>query len=199
MPVIGLTGGIGMGKSASATILRELGLPVYEADKAVHVLLRKGGKAVRPVARLSPSSLQHGAINRKHLGQLVFGDPGKLRKLEKILHPLVQQAEAHFLQKARKRKAKAAVLEIPLLFETGADKRCDYVICVMASKAVQRKRVMQRSGMTEKKLRAIRARQMSDQKKRKLADFVVNTGNGWKRTRQQLERALRLILDKNHA
>src|SRR6185312_6377651 len=121
------------------------------------------------------------------------------RKLEKILHPLVQQAEAHFLQKARKRKAKAAVLEIPLLFETGADKRCDYVICVMASKAVQRKRVMQRSGMTEKKLRAIRARHMSDQKKRKLPDYVVNTGNGWKRTRQQLERALRLILDKNHA
>jgi dephospho-CoA kinase len=198
-PIIGLTGGIGMGKSTAAAILREMGLPVYHADGAVHDLLAKGGKAVKPVARLFPETLRRGAIDRKRLGHIVFNHPGKLRKLEKILHPLVRQAEHEFLQKARQRKARAAILEIPLLFETGADKRCDYVICVAAPKAVQAKRVLHRPGMTAKKLKAIRARQWPDTKKRKHADFTVDTGGSLAATRRRLRAVLGSVLGDDHA
>lgn len=199
MPVIGLTGGIGMGKSTAAGILRALGLPVYHADRAVHELLRKGGKAVEPVARLFPAALRYGAIDRKRLGPMVFGAPGELRKLEKILHPLVRRMENEFLRKARKEKALAAVLEIPLLFETGGHKRCDYVICVTAPKAVQKTRVLHRRGMTEEKFKSICARQIADDKKRALADFVVNTGGSRAMTESQLKRALEFILGSEHA
>jgi len=192
--IVGLTGGIGMGKSAAAKILRGFGLPVYEADRAVHALLRKGGKGVKPVARLFPEVFKRCAIDRKRLGQIVFGRPDKLRSLEKVLHPLVRQAENEFLRKARKQKKSAAVLEIPLLFETGGHRRCDYVICVVAPKAIQKARVMQRRGMTAKKLKAILARQMPDRKKRSIADFVVDTGSSYRATRKKLHNVLNTIL-----
>jgi dephospho-CoA kinase len=192
--IIGLTGGIGMGKSTAAKILRGFGLPIYKADQAVHTLLHKGGKAVKPVARLFPETLKRRAIDRKRLGQIVFGHRDKLRGLENILHPLVRQAESEFLRKARQQKKRVAVLEIPLLFETGGYKRCDYVICVMAPKAVQKARVMQRRGMTAKKLKAILARQMPDRHKREIADFVVDTGGSYQTTRKNLRNVLDRIL-----
>lgn len=190
MLVIGLTGGIGMGKSTAAKILCGFGLPIYHADKSVHALLRKGSKAVKPAARLFPEALKNGAINRKILARLVFCCPTKLKQLENILHPLVQQIEGKFLSKARKQKARGAVLEIPLLFETGGQKRCDIVVCVTAPRAIQKARVMKRFHMTEARFKAILKRQMPDGKKRKKADYVVHTGKSYADTKCQLERIL---------
>ena len=184
--IVGLTGGIGMGKSTAAKILKRFGLPVYSADHAVHSLLRKSGKAVKPVAKVFPEALSRGAIDRKKLGVVVFGNKPKLKTLEKILHPLVRKEEKKFLAKVRARKKPAAVLEIPLLFETGADKRCDVTIVVVAPRAVQMKRVMQRPGMSIAKFKAIQAYQMSDKRKRKIADYVVDAGGSLAATRAQL-------------
>jgi len=194
MLVIGLTGGIGVGKSTVAALFRRRGLPVYEADGAVHRLLARGGKAVRKVARLFPQAHRAGVIDRQHLGRLVFHHPQHLKKLEKILHPLVHQAENEFLRKALRQKKKAAVLEIPLLFETGGQKRCDYVVCVTAPKAVQKARAMRRPGMTKAKLEAILARQMPDRKKRVLSDFVIDTGGSYRQTEKQLQQVLKKVL-----
>lgn len=194
MIILGLTGGIGMGKSAVAGILHAYGAPIYNADHQVHALLRKGGQGVRPVAKLFPASYRRGAIDRKLLGTIVFGRRRKLKKLEKILHPLVRQAEKKFLQAAQRKKALVAVLEIPLLFETGGDKRCDYVICVKAPKKVQRARVLQRRGMTRQKLKAIRAHQLPEKTKQKRADYVINTGGSRAQTKKQLCRMLDQIL-----
>ncbi len=199
MLVIGLTGGIGMGKSTAADILRSFGLPVYEADKTVHRLLRKNGKAVKPVARLFPAAFKRDAIDRKEVGKLVFGQPQLLKKLEAILHPLVRRAEKEFLAKARKQKKPAIILEIPLLFETGGEKRCDATLCVTAPPAVQKKRVMQRPGMTAQKLKAILGRQMPDMEKQKRADFVIQTGGTYADTKKQLRAVLECLLEKNHA
>jgi len=187
MIIIGLTGGIGMGKSTAAAILNKFGLPIYDADKAVHGLLQKGGKAVKPVAKLFPECVNKGAIDRAILGRLVFGKPAQLKKLEKILHPLVRRAERDFLKQARRDKAPAAVLEIPLLFETGAEDRCDITICVTATRAVQKARVLKRKGMTSQRLAAILQRQMPDKDKRNRADFVVRTHKGRVDTRRQLQ------------
>ncbi|HUY68985.1 MAG TPA: dephospho-CoA kinase [Alphaproteobacteria bacterium] len=186
MIVIGLTGGIGMGKSAAAAILGDLGLSVHDADAAVHKLLAKGGKGVRPVARLFPQAFRAGAVDRRVLGAMVLGKPAQLKKLEKILHPLVRQAEEEFLRRARRRKAPAAVLDIPLLFETGAERRCDVTICVTAPEKIRQARTLRRKGMTRKKLAAIRAHQMPDAEKRRRADHVVDTGGTRAATRRQL-------------
>jgi dephospho-CoA kinase len=194
MLIIGLTGGIGMGKSTAAKALRAMGFPVYHADRAVHDALRKGGKAVKPVARLFPKALQKNAIDRKILGYLVFGYPRKLKQLEKILHPFVWQAEAMFLKQARKAKAPAAILEIPLLFETGGEGRFDAVLCVTAPYAVQKARVMARPRMTEARFKAIRARQMKDSEKRKKSDYIIHTGKGLADTRTQLKRVMDTLL-----
>ncbi len=190
MLVIGLTGGIGMGKSTAAKILRGFGLPVYYADKSVHELLRKDGKAVKPVAKLFPEALKKGAIDRKTLGRLVFNNPAKLKRLEKILHPMVKDIERVFLAKAGKQKVRAAILEIPLLFETGGEKRCDFTICVTAPRNVQKDRVMRRFHMTETRFKTILKRQMPDAKKRKRADYVVQTGTSYADTKRQLKNIL---------
>ena len=192
MIIIGLTGSIGMGKTTVAGILKKLGYPVYSADEAVHHVLKKGGKAVKAVAKIFPESLKRGAIDRKILGKIVFGQPRKLRQLEKIIHPLLRDIERKFLQKARKKKAPAAILEIPLLFETGADKRCDITLCVTAPAAVQRARVLARKGMTKEKLKAILARQMSNKEKCAKADYVVPTGT----SRRDTEKFLRKLFDE---
>ena len=201
MIIIGLTGGIGMGKSTAAAILAEFGFPVHYADAVVHELLAKGGKAVKPIAKLFPETVKDGAIDRATLGRSVFGKPAQLKQLEKILHPLVVADEAEFVKKAKRRKAKAVILEIPLLFETKADKRCDVVICVSAPKAIQKDRVMKRKDMTAAKFKAILARQMPDQDKRNRADFVVGTGLGKANTKKQLRAILNHIdaLGLNHA
>jgi len=190
MLVIGLTGGIGMGKSTAADILSSFGLPVYNADRAVHALLDKGGAAVKLVAKLFPAALKNGAIDRSVVGSLVFNKPVLLKKLETILHPLVQRIEREFLKQAQRDKIAAVVLEIPLLFETGAEKRCDVTICVTAPKAVQKARVLKRKGMTPERFKSIVARQMPDKEKRQRADFVVKTGVSRADTKKQLNAIL---------
>ena len=190
MLIIGLTGSIGMGKSTSARILKRLGFPVYDADKIVHGLLAKEGAAVKSVAKAFPQSLKKGAIDRKVLGQLVFGKPDHLTMLEKILHPLVHKAERLFLKKARQSNATAAILEIPLMYETGAETRCDIVLCVTAPRTIQKQRVMSRPGMTEAKYKAILRRQLTDKQKRSRADHIVYTHKGYADTKLQLEAIL---------
>ena len=184
--IIGLTGSIGMGKSTAAKILARLGLPFYSADAAVHALLGPKGRAVSKVAKLFPSARRGDAIDRKILGALVFGQPALRRQLEAILHPMVRQEEKKFLAQARKTKAPAVVLEIPLLFETGAEQRCDVVLCVTAPKAIQQARVLKRRGMTPEKFRAILKAQLPDAEKRRRADYVIKTGKGLADTRKQL-------------
>ena len=193
MKIIGLTGSIGMGKSTTAKILRRMGFPIYSADAAVHEVLKKGGKAVDAVANLFPETLKRGAIDRTLLGQAVFSHPDKLRKLERIIHPLVRQSERAYLQKARKAKTPAVLLEIPLLFETGSEKRCDLTLCVTAPRAVQKARVLSRPDMTEEKLRAILARQMPDAEKRRRADYVIPTGKGQEATEHHLHKLFRKL------
>lgn len=175
MIVLGLTGSIGMGKTVAAEVFRGLGVPVFDADGAVHDFLRVGGRAVAPVGRAFPGALLDGAIDRKKLGDFVFGDDEALDKLESILHPLVREQENAFLSQASKEGFAVVVLEIPLLFETGAERLCDGVVVVSAPTEVQEARVLKRPGMTAEKLAAIRARQMSGKEKKARADFIIDT------------------------
>jgi dephospho-CoA kinase len=188
MMIIGLTGGIGMGKSTVAKYLRQIGFPVFSADDAVNALLKKGGAGVVPVATFFPETLKRGGIDHKLLGRAVFDQPKKLDKLEEIIHPLVIKAEKAFLQKTRKTKARAAILEIPLLFETGAEKRCNITLCVTASAIVQKARVLSRKNMDRKKLQGIMARQMPDAEKCRRADYVVPTGTDMTTTKKCLRK-----------
>jgi dephospho-CoA kinase len=176
MIVFGLTGSIGMGKSTAAAALRRLGVPLYDADAEVHRLLGKGGKAVAAVETDFPGvRSESGAIDRRRLGQLVFGKPDALRRLEKILHPMVRTAERRFLARARACHEKLVVLDIPLLYETDRIDRIDGVIVVSAPLRLQRERVLRRSGITPERFRAILDSQLSDREKRRRADFVVHT------------------------
>jgi dephospho-CoA kinase len=188
MIVVGLTGSIGMGKSNAAHVLRRLGVPVHDADGAVHLLMGPGGRAVLKVAEAFPQALAGNRIDRKVLGDLVFGDTPALRRLEAIIHPLVRQSSRTFLAAAARRRARIAVLDIPLLYESGGDKMVDAVIVVSAPRQIQRQRVMARPGMTEEKFRAILARQVPDVEKRRRADYVVFTGGHRGETFRQLKR-----------
>ena len=191
MLVLGLTGSIGMGKSTAAAMLRQEGLPVHDADVAVHGLMAKGGKAVSVIAKRFPDAVVDGSVDRARLGQQVFGDEAALRALEGILHPLVRQSAERFLrQQARRRKA-VAVLDIPLLFETAAETRCDAVVVLSAPGWLQRQRVLARAGMTVERFEAVRAQQMPDREKRRRADYVVDTGLSKRNTLCQLRRVLR--------
>ncbi len=174
MIVIGLTGSIGMGKSTVAERFRQLGIPVCDADAVVHELYE--GAAVAPIEAAFPGTTSGGKVDRVKLGQAVLKDPHGLKRLEAIVHPMVQEAEREFLRKAAEQGAQMAVLEVPLLFETGGDARVDVTIVVSAPPEVQRERVLARPGMTPSKLEAILARQMPDSEKRRRADFVVDTG-----------------------
>jgi dephospho-CoA kinase len=174
MIVIGLTGSIGMGKSTVAERFRQLGIPVCDADAVVHELYE--GAAVAPIEAAFPGTTSGGKVDRVKLGQAVLKDPHGLKRLEAIVHPMVQAAEREFLRKAAEQGAQMAVLEVPLLFETGGDARVDVTIVVSAPPEVQRERVLARPGMTPSKLEAILARQMPDSEKRRRADFVVDTG-----------------------
>ena len=177
MIVLGLTGSIGMGKSTAATTLRRLGIPLFDADRMVHRLLAPSGAAVDPVAAEFPGvRAEHGGIDRALLGQRVFSDSEALGRLERIIHPMVEAAEKRFLGLCRARRVPIAALDIPLLFESGSERRCDYVLVVSAPGLIQRQRVLRRPGMTESRLSAILKNQMPDREKRKRADFVVPTG-----------------------
>lgn len=177
-----------MGKSNAAHVLRRLGVPVHDADGAVHKLMGPGGRAVRRVAEAFPQALAGNRIDRKLLGDLVFGDTPALRQLEAIIHPLVRQSSRAFLDAAARRRMRIVVLDIPLLYESGGDKAVDAVIVVSAPRQIQRQRVMARPGMTEEKFRAILARQVPDAEKRRRADYVVFTGGHRGETFRQLKR-----------
>lgn len=178
MIVIGLTGSIGMGKTATAALFREQGLPVFDADAAVHTLYEPGGAAVLAIRSLFPEAVRSGAVDRAVLGAHLVRVPGDVPRLEAIVHPLVAAARAEFLAAARAESAPAVILDIPLLFETGGEKQVDVVVVVSAPPEIQRARVLARPGMTEAKLDIILSRQLPDTEKRRRADFVVDTGKG---------------------
>ncbi|MGM0561470.1 MAG: dephospho-CoA kinase [Pseudomonadota bacterium] len=193
MQVLGLTGSIGMGKTTAAGMLRRLGLPVHDADQAVHRLFAKGGRAVEPVSRHFPDVLVDGAVDRKRLGERVFADDAALRLLESLVHPLVRQEALNFLKRHRRRRSPLVVLDIPLLYETGGDDLCDHVIVVSAPLRIQRQRALKRPGMNEEKFRAVLARQLPDALKRRRADYVIQTGLGKALTFRQLARLVRKL------
>jgi dephospho-CoA kinase len=196
--VLGLTGSIGMGKSTASATLRRLGVPVFDADGEVHRLLGPGGDGVAPVEAAFPGVRDAvGGIDRQRLGQRVFNDPVALQRLESILHPLVRAAERRFVARLRTRRARLAVLDIPLLFETGGGQRCDYVIVVSAPARLQRERVMRRPGMSASRLAGILDVQMSDRDKRRRADFVVSTGLGRGESFRQLRTIVRQLRTGN--
>ncbi|MEO5335439.1 MAG: dephospho-CoA kinase [Magnetospirillum sp. WYHS-4] len=176
MIVLGLTGSVGMGKTKAARDLRSLGIPVHDADACVHRLLGKGGAAVPAVGGAFPGVVHDGAVDRTLLGGRVFDDPAALVRLEDILHPMVAAAEDAFLRRAARRGAVLAVLDIPLLYETGAEGRCDAVAVVSAPPRVQLARVLARPGVTRARQAAILDRQMPDADKRRRADYIIPTG-----------------------
>ena len=189
MFVLGLTGSLGMGKSTTARFFAEEGVPVHDADAVVHQLY--DGEAAAAIEAAFPGTTTAGKVDREKLAARVLGDVGALTRLEAIVHPLVQEAERRLLAEAEARGEKVAVLDIPLLFETGGEERVDAVVVVSAPADVQRARTLERPGMTVDKLDAILARQMPDHEKRRRADFVVDTSRGFEAARAKV----RAILD----
>lgn len=182
---IGLTGSIGMGKSTTAQMFRDLGVPVFDSDAAVHALYAPGGAAVMPLEQLWPGVMAaDGGIDRLALRARVLNDPQAMAKLEAVVHPLVAQSRADFL--SRHQSAPLVVLDVPLLFETNGQDYVDRVVVVSAPAAVQRARVLARPGMSEADFERILARQMPDADKRARADAVIDTGNGLETARAQV-------------
>ncbi len=174
--MIGLTGSVGMGKSTTAAMFARAGVPVFDADAAVHRLYR--GEAVAPVEAAFPGVETGGTIDRTALGQRVMNDPAAMKRLETIVHPLVREDRAAFLARCAEDGSAFAVLDIPLLFETGSDVDVDVVVLASAPESVQKARVLARPGMTEARFAAIKAKQMPDAEKRRRARFVIETGDG---------------------
>ncbi len=189
MFILGLTGSLGMGKSTTARFFADEGVPVHDADAVVHRLYE--GEAVAAIEAAFPGTTVGGKVDRDKLAARVLGDAAALKRLEVIVHPLVHEAECRLIADAAARGEKVAVLDIPLLFETGGEQRVDAVVVVSAPSEVQRSRVLERPGMTMAKLEAILARQMPDAEKRRRADFVVDTSQGFDVARAQV----RAILD----
>ena len=176
MRIIGLTGGIGMGKSTVAAAFRRAGIPVFDADAAVHRLQGRGGRAVRAIGDAFPGAIRDGAVDRAALRAIAVPDPAAMRTLERILHPMVRAAEQAFLARARRAGRRAAVLDVPLLLETGGGRRVDLVVVASAPHSVQRARVRARRQMTDAQIDTIIARQMPDAEKRRRADVIIPTG-----------------------
>lgn len=192
MFILGLTGSLGMGKSATAKMFAEQGVPVHDADAAVHQLYES--EATPLIEAAFPGTTGGGKVNRDKLAQRVLGDTAAIKKLEAIVHPLVRNAEERFLTEAERKGVTVAVLDIPLLFETGGDKRCDAVVVVSAPPDVQRARAFERPGMTEQKFAALLAKQMPDADKRAMADFVVDTSKGFDAARAQVRDILARVV-----
>lgn len=188
MLLLGLSGSIGMGKSTTAAMFRAAGVPVHDADATVHRLY--AGKAAPLVEAAFPGVVKEGSVDRALLGARVLGDGAAMKRLEAIVHPLVREAEEEFLRAAAARSA-VAVLDIPLLFETGGERRVDAVVVVTASADIQRERVLSRPGMSEERFRQILARQTPDAEKRRRAHFLVDSGRGLESARRQVRDILR--------
>lgn len=188
---IGLTGSIGMGKSTTAQMFVEEGCPLHDADATVHRLYK--GRAVPLIERAFPGTTNENGVNREALSKHVLGKPDAMKQLEALIHPLVREEELNFFQKAKEAGADIVILDIPLLFETSAENRCDVIVVVSAEEDVQRQRVLDRPGMSMEKFEAIKAKQMPDSEKRARADYVIDTGNGLENARQQVRRILTAV------
>ena len=194
MFILGLTGSIGMGKSTTAKFFAEEGVPVYDADASVHRLYE--GEATPAIEAAFPGTTVGGKVDRDKLARAVLGDAAAIKRLEGIVHPLVHNARERFLREVEQSGAPIAVLDIPLLFETGGDKRCDAVVVVSAPAEVQKTRAFERPGMNDEKLAAILANQVPDAEKRARADFVVETSQGFEHARSQVREILASIKAK---
>lgn len=194
MIILGLTGSIAMGKSTMANLFRDEGIAVHDADQAVHGLMDVGGAAAQPVGELFPDALRDdGSINRAALGQLVFSNGENRVKLEQILHPLVRQERDDWLKNHKNNNAFCVALDVPLLFETGGEKDCDFTVVASASSYLQQQRALSRQGMTKERLDAILELQMPDHMKREAADFVVPTDYGKSTSRWYVQRILKQL------
>jgi dephospho-CoA kinase len=191
MFILGLTGSIGMGKSTTAKFFAEEGVPVHDADAVVHRLY--DGEAASAIEAAFPGTTVNGTVDRNRLAAHLVAHPGDFKKLEALVHPLVQAAERKFLAEAERSGAKIVVLDIPLLYETAAEARCDAVVVVSAPAEVQRTRALERSGMTDERFEAILARQVPDAIKRERADFVVDSSRGFEHARAQVREILAAV------
>ncbi len=197
MIIIGLTGSIGMGKSTVAKMFVEEGAPVFDSDAAVHALYAPGGAAVAPVEAAFPGVTKDGAIDRDALSKRVLGNAAAIRQLEQTVHPLVRQAQMHFLQSNRDAGTPVVVLDIPLLFEGGGAALVDKTVVVSAPAEAQRARVLARPGMTAEKFESILARQVPDAEKRARADFVIDTGVSLEETRREVRAVLDALREQD--
>ncbi len=195
MLTIGLTGSIGMGKSTTAAMFREAGIPVYDADAAVADLYVKGGAAVEPLEAAFPGVTKDGAVDREALRQRVLGNDEAMAKLNSIVHPLVGMSRMGFFAEAQAAKADMVILDIPLLFETGGNANMDAVVVASAPAEMQRERVLAREGMTDARLDDILKRQTPDAEKRARADFIVDTGQGLEHARAQVQEIIAALRD----
>lgn len=191
MFILGLTGSIGMGKSTTTKFFAEEGVPVHDADAVVHRLYE--GEATPLIEAAFPGTTKDGRVDRDRLAQRVLGNDLAIKRLEQIVHPLVAKARDNFLAEAERKGATVALLDIPLLYETAGDKRCDAVVVVSAPADVQRVRAFERPGMSEEKFAAILAKQMPDAEKRRRADFIVDTSKGFEAARAQVRDILRRV------
>lgn len=193
MIILGLTGSIGMGKSATAGLFRDAGVPVYDADAAVHALYAEGGAAVAPIEEAFPGVTDRGAVDRQKLRTRVLDDADAMKRLERIVHPLAGEAQLDFRRQAKEQGAPFAVLDIPLLFETGGNNHCTYTLVVSAPPEIQKARVLARPGMTEDAFNAILSRQMPDADKRARADFILSTAHGFDFARDHVRAIIALM------
>lgn len=199
MRVVGLTGGIGMGKSTAAQVFSRARIPVFDADRTVHLLQARGGGAVAAIGALLPEAVVDGAVDRARLRAAIADDPRLLPALERILHPLVRAAQKRFLGRARARGSALAVLDIPLLFEAGLDRICDLTITVSAPRAVQLRRIAGRRGMSQADAARMIARQKPDAERRRRADIVVPTGLSRHESQRRIRRLIaRLRAERRH-
>jgi len=194
MFILGLTGSVGMGKTTAAAAFRRQKISVFDADDVVRQLLEKNGEAVEMVGEAFRGVVIDRQVNRIILGEIVFGDAGALSTLEEIIHPLVRSKQRKFLRSVATQRRSLAVLDIPLLFETGGERNCDAVAVVTAPKFLQKIRVMRRVDMTETKFRGIIKRQMQDQEKRNRADFIISSGLGKRISFQCIQKIIRVVL-----
>ncbi len=188
MRVLGLTGSIGMGKSTTAKLFAEAGVPVYDADATVHMIYE--GEAAPAIEAAFPGTTVDGKVDRTRLSAQVMHDPAAIRRLEQVVHPMLRDYHRKFLEDAERSGAAVAVVDVPLLFETGGEKRVDAVVVVTTDPETQRQRIMSRGNMTDEKLDAILARQLPDSEKRKRADFLVDTSHGLDPVRIQIREIL---------
>ncbi|MBU1377319.1 MAG: dephospho-CoA kinase [Alphaproteobacteria bacterium] len=186
MKIIGLTGSIGMGKSTTAAMFREAGIPIYDADAEVHAAYDVGGAAVEPVGAAFPGVVKDGRVDREELRKRVLGDPEALGRLNAIVHPIVGRARVDVFARAEAAGADMVILDVPLIYETGGEKNMHKVIVVSAPAEMQRQRVLAREGMTPERLDAILAQQVPDAEKRRRADYVIDTGKGLEAAREQV-------------